>query len=261
MRRVKFLLFVMLLGGAWRLYEYNEWMSLSGYGIEAQSPILERRFWDVFPARSLRFWPFFLRDSEGMEEFLERVLPVSVSTHMTELGRFDTTMKWLVPWLKVRWRDRLWSISREGRMWDAAESDESLINFKAIKGPIWQLASLSGDTRPLPSGVFTSPVSIDAVVAFLREYQDYPWFGFVEEIVLDRRAGADLFRLNLVRGKQRFELLIQQIKYDGQELGAMLGEILERLAKEKGNHRIDATYEGKILLKSLPGGPNEGSLK
>ena len=99
------------------------------------------------------------------------------------------------------------------------------VDFEAIKGPIWQLASLSGDVRPLPSGVFTSPVSVDVVAAFLREYQDYSWFGAVERIVWDRRAGDDLFRLALARGKQRFEILIQQSKYDRQELGAMLEEI------------------------------------
>ena len=119
----------------------------------------------------------------------------------------------------------------------------------------------SDDVRPMPSGVFSSPISIDAVAAFLQEYQDYPWFGTVKEIVLDRRAGAELYRLTLERGKQKFELLIQRSKYGGQELGAMLGDILEKLAKEAGNHRIDATYEGKILLRNLPGGPNEGSLK
>ena len=53
----------------------------------------------------------------------------------------------------------------------------------------------------------------DVVVVFLQEYQDYPWFGTVKEIVLDRRAGAELYRLTLVRGKQKFELLIQRSKY------------------------------------------------
>lgn len=261
MRWVKFFLIVTFLGSAWRLYEYNEWMSLKHYRVEAENQALERRFWDVFPARSLRFWPFFLKDSEGLEAFLESALPVAVSTRMSEFGRFVTTMRWLTPWLKVRWRGRLWCISREGRMWDSRETEGLFVDFEAIKGPIWQLASLSGDVRPLPSGVFTSPVSVDVVAAFLREYQDYSWFGAVERIVWDRRAGDDLFRLALARGKQRFEILIQQSKYGGQELGAMLGEILERLAKEDGNHRIDATYEGKIVLQNLPVGPNEGSLK
>ena len=41
----------------------------------------------------------------------------------------------------------------------------------------------------------------------------------------------------------------------------MLEKILENLAREPGNHKIDTTYEGKILLRNLPGGPNEGSLK
>ena len=261
MRWPKFLLFVAVLGGIWRLYEYNEWLSLKGYRVEAQDPALEKRFWEIFPARSLRFWPFFLKDSRGMEEFLERVVPVSVSTQMPEFGRFVTTIRRLVPWLRIRWRDRLWWISREGRMWEAAELGESLVDSEPIRGPVWQLVSLSEDMRPLPSGVFLSPVSFDVVIAFMQEYQDYPWFAAVEEAVWDRRAGADLFRLKLVKGKQTFEVLIQQVKYGGQELGAMLGDILEKLVKEGGNHRIDATYEGKILLKNLPGGPNEGSLK
>ena len=260
MRRVKFLLFVMFLGGVWRLYEYNEWMSLNGCCIEADNQALEKRFWKILPTRSVRFWPFFLRDAKGVGEFLERALPVAVSTHMEGFGRFIITMKWLEPWLKVRWRGRLWCISREGRMWDASDSGESPGSLEA-EGPVWYLASLSEDIRPMSSGVFSSPVSIDAVAAFLREYQDYPWFGSVREIVLDRRAGAELYRLTLARGKQKIELLIQRSKYGGQELGAMLEDILEKLAKEAGNHRIDATYEGKILLRNLPGGPNEGSLK
>ena len=38
---MKFLLFVMFLGGVWRLYEYNEWMSLKGCRIEADNQALE----------------------------------------------------------------------------------------------------------------------------------------------------------------------------------------------------------------------------
>lgn len=263
LRCSKMALLAAFLGFAWRLYEYNGWMSLSGYRVEAQSPALERRLWDVFPPRCLRFWPFFLGDAEGVGGVLERLLPVSVSTRMPEWGRFVTTVKWLVPWVRVRWRGRVWCISREGRMWNPAELDElpAPAGPSDAEGPIWQFAQLSDDMRPLPSGVFTSPVSLDAIVVFLQEYQDYSWFGSVREIVLDRRAGADLFRLNLVRGKQRFEVLIQRSKYSGQELGAMLEEILMRLSKEGGNHRIDATYEGKVLLRKLPGGPKEGSLK
>ena len=49
------------------------------------------------------------------------------------------------------------------------------------------------------------------------------------------KTGAELYRLTLVRGKQKFELLIQRSKYGGQELGAMLEKILENLAREPGN--------------------------
>jgi len=50
-------------------------------------------------------------------------------------------------------------------------------------------------------------------------------------------------------------------KYEGQDLGVGLEELFSKLSKEGGNHLIDATYKGKILLRDLPGGPEEGSLK
>ena len=73
MRRMKFLLFVMFLGGVWRLYEYNEWMSLKGCRIEADNQALEKRFWKILPARSVRFWLFFLRDAERVKELTVQI--------------------------------------------------------------------------------------------------------------------------------------------------------------------------------------------
>jgi len=262
LRKLRVLFLVFLLGGAWRLWEYNVWMALSGYSVKADSPVLERRLWDVFPMRCLRFWPWMLRDAKGLQDFLERDIPVTVSTQMSGMGRFETVIRWLTPWLRVEWDGRLWCVSKEGRMWDAAGTPGAP-SLESLKGPVWRLAPLEGGGQLPPSGVFDSRsfVPADVIAGFLDEYGGYGWFETVREIMWDRRAGADLFRLKLVRGGQNFEVLIQRVKYAGQDLGVAIEDILNRLSQEGGNHLIDATYEGKVLLRSLPSGPKEGSMK
>ena len=107
------------------------------------------------------------------------------------------------------------------------------------------------DNYMLPSGVFKSPVDTRAINKFLSEYQAYDWFSLIDQIIMDRRAGMDLFKIRLALDNQVFEILIQDGKYAGQDLGAAVNDILKKLAREGGNHVIDATYEGKILLRKL----------
>jgi hypothetical protein len=137
--------------------------------------------------------------------------------------------------------------------------------LKIPEKPLWRIPSLpaetSGDVYASPGGVFPSFFSIEAIEGFLTGFADESWFENVEEIVLGRRAGADLFSLRLVHGGQEFTILIQQDKYEWRELNVALGYILERLQKEGGNHLIDATYEGKVVVRSLSSGAGEGSSK
>jgi hypothetical protein len=122
-------------------------------------------------------------------------------------------------------------------------------------------AEPSGDVRSLPAGVFPSLFSIETIEDFLTRFGSESWFQNIEEVVLDRRAGADFFNLRFIRGRQEFTILLQKDKYRGQELNIALEHIVERLQKEGGNHLIDATYEGKIVVKNLSLGAGEGSSK
>ncbi|MBQ9403895.1 MAG: hypothetical protein IJU15_02835, partial [Synergistaceae bacterium] len=72
------MLIVFIAGCVYRIAEYKSWFALRYYRIEAQSQALEQRLWDIFPQRCLAFWPYLLKDSRGMGEFLERDMPVTV---------------------------------------------------------------------------------------------------------------------------------------------------------------------------------------
>ena len=245
-------MFCIFCGILLRVYECKAWFALSGYEISAQSKALEQRLWEVFPQRDLKFWPYLLEDSKNLREFLERDMPVTVETKMLKFGKFKTEIKWIEPWLKVYWRERVWYISKEKKMW--ALDDEINRNFKGTDPPIvWKIPKdLPGVGENMPLfGVFDSPLPTETIENFLNKFSECNWFQFVSEISWQRRAGSDLFVLDISKNNQRFELLIQNDKYAQQDLGLLIEDVFEELAKEGGNHIIDATYQGKIVLRHL----------
>ena len=227
--------------------DYKYWFTLSGYKIEAQSQILERRLWEIFPKRCLTFWPYMLKDSGGIKDFLELDMPVSVDTRMNGLGSFTTRIDWLKAWVKVEWRGHIWCISRDGRMWLFQRGRQ---NDDEAGRLVWKIPDDAGEQEPV-SGVFRPPISTEAIASFLDEFGKCSWFEAADDITLERRAGMDLFVLRLSRGGQKFELYLQRGKYSGHDVGAEIEELLSRLVSEGGNHIIDATYEGKIVLRNL----------
>ncbi len=233
--------------------EYKSWFALKNYRIETQSQDLERRLWEVFPSRCLTFWPYLLKDARGMGEFLERDMPVTVETHMNRLGQFTTKIEWLSAWVKVDWRGQIWCISRDGRMWLYERGRQ---NDDKVSRLIWKIPeqNSTGDditATPPMLGVFQSPLSTEVIAEFLDEFEGRRWFEAATDITWERRAGMNLFFLKLSHRTQKFELYLQPEKYSDRDIGASIDELFARLINEGGNHIIDATYEGKILLRNL----------
>jgi hypothetical protein len=196
-----------------------------------------------------------MQKSRDIKAFLEKTVPILVNVRLTGFGSFGVDIELLSPWVLVEWRQAVWCISREGRMWNAGDESLRLSGLEIPRKPVWRVASLfaSNDDRgSLPGGVFPSPplVPTESIENFLSSFGGEPWFGDVEEISLERRAGAELFRLRLVRGQQEFTILIQRDKYEGKELDEALGRVLEDLSREGGSHLIDATYENKIVVRT-----------
>ncbi|GHV32989.1 hypothetical protein FACS1894187_00090 [Synergistales bacterium] len=250
-RRLRFMLCVILLGGFWRLYERYVWMSFRGFSIVVDEPEIERRFWDVLPERYIRFWPLFIRGSLEVGDFLEKTLPVFVRTRMTGFGSFATDIKLLSPWLLVEWRNAIWCVAKEGRMWNVGDENIKVRGMEIPKKPLWKISSGSEELS-LPGGVFPLIFSTDAIENFLLKFGDSPWFGYVSEIVVDHRVGTELFKLVLIRGRQEFHILIQEGKYEARDITIALEDVLEELFKEGGNYYVDATYNNKIVVSDLP---------
>ena len=230
--------------------------------VNACSPDLEERYWDVFPSRSLRFWPSFMRKARDLEVFLERTTPVLVNTRMTGMGSFVADIRFLSPHVVVEWQGEMWCISKEGRMWNLAERGFGFRDLEIPMRPVWRVCAPSPvgeNERVLPSGVFPSIFSTEVIDGFLEGFGNASWFDGVEEIAVSRRAGDDLFELRYAREGINFTILIQKSKHDLEELSLALEYILNRLRLEGGNHLIDATYNDKVVVKSLPAGAREGS--
>lgn len=242
-----------LIGCAVYIADYRYWFVLRGYRVEAQAQVLEQRLWEVFPQRCLTFWPYLLKDARGLKEFLERDMPVTVDTRMNKLGRFTTKIDWLRAWVKVEWRGKVWSISRDGRMWQYEQGRQNDDDAGKLLWKIPEQGNIQEDlsVQAPMYGVFTSPISLEVIGSFLDDFRGFRWFDAANEITWERRAGMNLFILKLKYGTQDFELYLQREKYPDQNLGLELEELFSRLINEGGNHVIDATYEGKILLRNL----------
>ena len=246
--RSRLYLLAVISGILFYVSQYESWFALKGYRIIAESNKIEQRIWEIFPRRCLDFWPYLLSDAKGLKEFLESDMPVTVETHMESFGRFVTRAEWLKAWVKVNWRGSLWSISRDGRMWlyeQGSKDDEDLT------GPVWRISEKEDSGEKNFSGVFKSPLPVGTMAAFMREFETFEWFNSASEISLESRAGMNLFILKISKGAQKFELQIQPEKYPDQDVGQTVEDIFAKLITEGGNHIIDATYEGKILLRGL----------
>ncbi|GHS92800.1 hypothetical protein AGMMS50276_01530 [Synergistales bacterium] len=229
-------------------------MSFRDFAIVVDEPEIERRFWDILPEICIRFWPSFIQGSLGVGDFMEKTLPVSVRTRMTGFGSFTTDIKLLSPWLLVEWRDAVWCVSKEGRMWNVADESIKIRALDIPKRPLWKVSSgFEGSEKPpLPKGVFPLAFSTNVIESFLLKFEDSLWFGDVSEIVLDRRAGAEIFKIVLLHGRQKFRILIQEGKYETKDIIMALGHVLKGLFKEGGNYYVDATYDNKIVVSDLP---------
>lgn len=233
--------------------ESRYWFALNNYTIEAQAQSLEARLWEVFPKRCLTFWPYLLKDAPGIKDFLERDMPVEINTSMKGLGNFTTKISWLQAWVKVQWRGQIWCISKDGRMWLSESGRPNEDNAGRLIWKIPEQANLPDEVNlnaPM-IGVFNSPLSTEVIASFIDEFKGFKWFEAADEITWERRAGMDLFILQLMNGTQKFELLLQREKYQGQDVGSSIENLFDRLKREGGNHVIDATYEGKIVLRKL----------
>ena len=242
----------MLIGCMTRIQEYRFWFSLKNYRVEAKSQVLEQRLWEIFPQRCLTFWPYLIKDSKGMKDFLERDMPVIVDTKMESLGHFKTTITWRKAWVKVDWRGKIWCISRDGKMWLYEPGRPSEAEAGNL---VWKVPNDGGadevTVQPPTFGVFASPISTEVIDAFLEEFRECKWFEAAREITWERRAGMDLFVLDLEHESQKFRLYLQRDKYAEQYIGQAIDKVFSDLINEGGNHVIDATYEGKILLRNL----------
>ena len=227
--------------------DYRYWFALDDYQVIAQSQVIEQRLWEIFPKRCLTFWPYMYWDADGLKEFLERDMPVKVETE-SSWGKFTTKIEWLRAWIKVQWRGKIWCISRDGRMWENSPGRQ---NDDDAGHLVWKINEIEEEEPPNIYGVFKSPLSTEIIASFIDEFRRYKWFEAANEITWERRAGMNMFILKLSHGTQRFEIQLQRDKYPGQDVGGTVEEIFSRLINEGGNHIIDATYEGKILLRKL----------
>jgi hypothetical protein len=257
-KRIRYFFFLFLFsffaGSAYFLFLNFGLLSLKGYVLETPSVDIEKRFWELLPAECIRYWPVFVYKFSQIRDLMEKTTPVQVSTEIKGVGLFHTRISYLEPWLMVKWRERVWYLSKEGYMW-APE----LYDFDVPSSPTWEIKeSLSRYSDvSMPEGVFPAVFSVEELKRFDGIFCGQSWYTNVNNIGFDRRAGEFLLEISLDLGGKKVVLIINGEENKLYEIDNFLKQVLSQISLDDRNIYIDMSYLDKIVVTLA----REGSLK
>lgn len=263
--RTILILFSLLMGSVFFLYEEYAFLSLNECKIFAPSMQVEEQFWRVFPADCVRSWPALIFRLPQMAAFLERTIPIKVSFEADGFGVFDIKVSPLSAWLYVEWRGRLWYLSESGFMWDP-----SLLNLPAPHEVVWELTdTLFDSTHSVssqyqmnsqlpPDGVFPVIFPVAEIKSCFALFDKKAWAEKIQKVILERRAGEYIIKVSIMSDNQKILLVAQKESEKWRDMDTLLSHILPQVKKESGDFIVDMTYSNKVVITR---GAQEGSSK
>lgn len=241
------------MGGGYFCFEEYALFSLNGYALRAPDPLIEKRFWDLFPPACLRYWPIFMFKFPQISTLLERTIPVNAITEVTRSGGFVTRIAFVQPWLRVEWMGAPWYVSEKGFMWSP-----SLWGLRPPRGAVWKLPdsfgrySQPGKIENIPDGVFPAMFSVEMLKNFVNIFEGQTWFQNVSEVDVERQAGEYVLKLNVDFNGRKILLKAQGDIGKWRSIGAALPRVAPQATV------VDMTYSNKLVVKR---NAHEGSSK
>ncbi|MBL3538908.1 hypothetical protein [Aminivibrio sp.] len=263
----KFLFFLlacsMLFGAAISYEEYSQFLSLDSISVQTGAPEAESLFWKNLGPAELRYWPIFFFKSADLKKKMESEAPLVFSLRRENVSDFFVELEPLQPWLRLRWKEKDFFLSRDGRIW---ESDHPLNSkFPGIRSPSIPPFLLS-EALPSPAVVPGEGIVVTSTVLPVSLFAEWVsgletsgWMSHTREVEISRREGNYLLRLNLNNRDRTVRILIRGDQARWKEISSAVSQILHQLQFSGGDLIIDTTYTDRIIVRNVAGGGQEGS--
>ncbi len=244
-----------ILGGFENHYQALRLVELT---IDPQGSVPDQVLWRSIGSLSRRFWVIPLIRKETIARELEERYPAGIDVSISGWGRIKVSAHPYVPWLKMVYQGKSYILSRDGHIWPQSFSI----------GP----GGKSGTSAPLPlwewdkslQGPFGDPNRRDSVVQAsrlpirdLELWQDglakQAWLGKPVSVTVALRGGDRFLRIVAQRNNQRIQLELDDQPANWARIFSAVRKIMAEQAQGEGSSLvIDATYDGKIVARSVP---------
>jgi len=260
----KWLLFLFLAafiaGGLYQVEERLQLFRLRNLDIQPPAILPNSMIWRHIPQSARRFWPLLLLQREDLLKTLEEQVPVTASLFLAEWGDFRLQITPLVPWFMVFWKGSEWYLSMDGRMWSVHhDMNNVILQQEPREGPIliwtetmYDLVSSSMQKVPL-NRVMVSRVPLGKLKSWKENLEELGFYDRVDSMAVLQKDGELFLELLIRRSLQEVRILVPASPKGWKHLLTAVDEILEQTKNVKRDLYIDATYSGKVLVRTDPG--------
>ncbi len=257
------LLCSLLLGAALSYEEYIQFLSLDSVSVQTGDTEAEVLFWKNLGPWELRYWPVFFFRSADLKKKIESEAPLVFSLRRENVSDFFIEIEPLQPWLRLRWKEKDFFLTRDGRIWETGHPLNK--KFSGIRPPTMPPFLLS-EALPSPAGISGEGIVVTSTVlpvAFFAEWvsglETSGWMPHTREVEISRREGNYLLRLNLNIRDRTVRILIRGDQARWKEISSAVSQILHPLQFSGGDLIIDTTYTDRLIVRNVAGGGQEGS--
>ncbi|MGC9371869.1 MAG: hypothetical protein ACP5DY_00955 [Thermovirgaceae bacterium] len=249
-----------IAGGLYQVEERLQLFRLRNLDIQPSAILPNAMVWRRIPQTARRFWPLLLLQREGLLKLLEEQVPVTASLSLAGWGDFRLKITPLVPWFMVFWKGSEWYLSIDGRMWSVHHNMNNVIlQQEPREGPIliwtetmYDLVSSSTGRVPLDR-VMASQAPLRKLKSWKENLEELGFYDRIDSMSVRQKDGELFLELLLRRSPKAVRILVPALSGEWENLLTAVDEILEQTGAVERDLYIDATYSGKILVRTDPG--------
>lgn len=254
---ILFLLAAFITGGLFQIEERFQLFRLRSLDIQPSAILPNKMVWQHIPQKVRRFWPLLLFQRRRLVTTIIEEIPVKASLSLTGWGDFRLKVAPLTPWFMVFWKGSEWYLTVDGRIWSVHHSMNNVIlQQEPREGPIlvwtksmYDLVSTSSRRISL-NNVMKSQAPVEKLQTWKEKLEELGYYKRIDSITILQKD-EDLFLELLVRRSPRtVRMLIQASPEKWEHLFPAVDEILKETSAVERDLYIDATYSGKILVRT-----------